>query len=137
VTHLIQSEDAKDIFLNSCKTAATRILYQKGLNYFMDFIQLGRNELDGLLERDPKLIQMDIIRFITHMKNKNNGSSTISAYVSGLNKFLTMNDVISLNWKRSKVSYPKMLRLQKIGHILMRRLRNLLILEHLEIKHSY
>jgi integrase len=97
---------AKDNFLNACKTAATRILYGKGLDYFMDYIKLGREEYDKLLERDPKLIQMDIIRFINHMKQKNNSYATISGYVSGLNKFLIMNDVLTLNWKKIRNNFP-------------------------------
>jgi integrase len=101
------SQIAKDNFVEACRSAATRILYQKGLDYFMDYIKLGREEYDRLLERDPKLIQMDMIRFITHMKKKNNGSSTIHSYISGLNKFFIMNDVLSLNWKKIKSFAPE------------------------------
>jgi integrase len=97
---------AKDNFLNACKTAATRILYQKGLDYFMDYIRLEHEEYDKLLERDPKLIQMDIIRFITHMKKKNNSYQTISGYVSGIKHFLVQNDVITLNWNKIKKNFP-------------------------------
>ena len=101
------SQIAKNNFVESCRSAATRILYQKGLDYFMDYIKLGSEEYDRLLERDPKLIQMDIIRFITHMKKKNNGSSTIYSYISGLNKFFIMNDVLLLNWKKIKSFAPE------------------------------
>jgi integrase len=96
---------AKDNFLNACKTSATRILYQKGLDYFMDYIRLGREEYDLLLQRDPKLIQMDIIRFITHMKKKNNSYQTISGYISGIKHFLVQNDVITLNWNKIKKNF--------------------------------
>jgi integrase len=99
------SQAAKDNFLNAIKRAATRILYQKGLDYFMDFMKLGREEYDKLLAMEPKLIQMDIIRFINHMKNKNNSYQTMAAYISGLVKFMTMNDVI-LNWKKIKSNLP-------------------------------
>ena len=70
----------------------------------MDFLKLGREEYEKLLERDPKLIQMDICLFITHLKKKDNSSATILSYVSGINKFLVMNDVLALNWKHVKVA---------------------------------
>ena len=99
---LSEEETPEGNFLNACKSAATETLYQKGLNYFMDFIKLGREEYDKLLEREHKKIQMDIIRFINHLKKKNNSYATISGYVSGINKFLSMNDVITLNWKKNQ-----------------------------------
>jgi hypothetical protein len=66
----------------------------------MKYLQLepGNYDFDKLLEKDPKLIQMDICDFIIYLRSKTTLSSgSISTYVSAIRKFYTMNDV-QLNW---------------------------------------
>jgi integrase len=96
---------AKDNFLNTCKSFATRELYQKAIDYYSRFLKIENDDYDKLLEKDPKLIQEDICHFIKWLK-KDHSSATVSAYVSGLNKFYVMNDVISLNWKKIRGFEP-------------------------------
>jgi integrase len=99
------SSTAKDNFLHSCKTADTLRLYQMVIRYFMDYLKLGREEYDRLLEKDPKLITIDICHFITWLSTTHS-PATIAAYVAAIQKFYTMND-ISLNWKKIKSFIPE------------------------------
>lgn len=64
----------------------------------MDYLKIDRHQYQKLLEKDPKLIQMDICDFILYLK-KDRSSSAISVYVGAINKFYAMNDV-NLNWKK-------------------------------------
>jgi integrase len=64
----------------------------------MRYLRLNDNDYDKLLNKDVKLIQMDICDFITHFKSSHR-SAAISYYVAAINKFYSMNDV-TLNWKK-------------------------------------
>jgi hypothetical protein len=44
----------------------------------MDFLKIGHEDLGKLLDKDPKLIQMDICRFVKEL-SKNHSSATISS----------------------------------------------------------
>jgi integrase len=85
-------------FVETCKSPATRDLYVKALGYFMKYLRLGNNDYDKLLNKDVKLIQMDICDFITAFKS-DHSSAAVCTYVAAINKFYSMNDVI-LNWKK-------------------------------------
>ena len=63
--------------VRTCKTPATRILYTKVLEYYMKYLRLDPNnyDYDKLLEKDPKLIQMDICDFITFLRSTTTLSS--------------------------------------------------------------
>jgi hypothetical protein len=67
----------------------------------MKYIGLSNttNDYDKLLDKDAKLIQMDICDFITHLK-VNHSAACVSAYVAAINKFYSMNDVMffSIPW---------------------------------------
>jgi site-specific recombinase XerD len=56
----------------------------------MDYLRIPRENYDKLLDKDPKLIQMDIIDFIKYLRSKNLSYATISSYVSAINKFYNM-----------------------------------------------
>jgi integrase len=67
----------------------------------MDYLKLGHEEYDKLLDKDPKLIQMDICDYITYLRNSATLSSgSISTYISAVRKFYTMNDITTLNWEK-------------------------------------
>jgi hypothetical protein len=59
-----QTSLAKYNFFKTCKSSATLETYTNAIHYFMDFLKIGREEYDRLLEKDPKLIQMDICHVI-------------------------------------------------------------------------
>jgi site-specific recombinase XerD len=86
-------------FIETCRSPATRLEYSKGLRYFMSFLRLGPEDYDNLLDKDHKTIQMDICDFVTFMK-KEHSSATVTLYLAALNKFFSMNDITTLNWKK-------------------------------------
>ena len=88
-------------FVETCKSATTRKTYLMSLYHFMDYLKIGHDQYDKLIEKDPKIIQMDICNYITWLKSRGIAFATISLYVAAIQKFCTMNDII-LNWKKIK-----------------------------------
>jgi integrase len=72
----------------------------------MEYLHIEKNEYDKLLDKDPKLIQADIIDFISFLKDKNASSASISVYVTALRKFYDLNDITQLNWKKIRSFEP-------------------------------
>jgi integrase len=67
----------------------------------MRYLNLPSESYDKLIEKDPKLIQMDICDFISYLKERKNSSATISLYLAAIAKFYAMNDLTpQLNWKK-------------------------------------
>ena len=95
-------------FINSCKSEATKNDYRKGLSYFMSYLQLQPNKEDCYSDgRDTKIIQADIIDWITHMKDTLGLSpASINLYVAAVNHFYTMNDIV-LNTRRINAFKPE------------------------------
>ena len=57
-------------------------------------------EYHKLLDKDPRLIQADIIDYILHLRNtKNLAPATITAYVAAVKHFYDINE-IELKWKK-------------------------------------
>jgi integrase len=79
-------------------------MYVNALHYFMDYLGLSTStrDYDKLLKKDVKLIQLDISDFISHLRKKGNAAASVSLYIAAINKFYTMNDVTTLNWKKVK-----------------------------------
>lgn len=86
-------------FTQTCRSPSTRRIYEIGLNNFMDFLQIPNGSYDRLVEKDNKLIQMDICNFITYLRQKDSSSSSVSTYLSGIRHFYDING-IDLHWKR-------------------------------------
>jgi site-specific recombinase XerD len=88
-------------FVQTCWSPETRKIYVAALHYFMDYLKLNHDQYDRLLNKDPKLIQMDISDYITYLKDSTTLSSgSISTYISAVRKFYTMNDITTLNWEK-------------------------------------
>jgi integrase len=68
----------------------------------MDYLGLPTRDYDKLLQKDVKLIQMDISDFIIYLRKKGNAAASVSLYIAAINKFYTMNDITTLNWKKVK-----------------------------------
>jgi hypothetical protein len=66
---------------------------------------MSSGDYDRLLN-DPQTCQMNIINFVTHLRNKKSSPSSINLYVSAIQKFYVMNDVM-LNWKKIKSFEPE------------------------------
>jgi integrase len=97
-----KSQLAYRIFVDTCRSPATRQVYTLALSFFMSYLKLPSGAYDKLLDKDPKTIQMDICDFITYMRKRGNSSATVATYTAALNKFFVINDVTSLNWKKIK-----------------------------------
>lgn len=88
-------------FIETCKSPATRDTYNRALDSFMKFLKLGVNVYDKLLDKDIKLIQMDICDWVTYFK-KGHSSASVSTYLAAIAKFYSMNDIVTLNWRKIK-----------------------------------
>lgn len=85
-------------FVETCKSPATRQTYVLALHHFMKYLRLDANDYHKLLDKDVKLIQLDICDFITSFK-RDHSSAAVCTYLAAINKFYSMNDV-TLNWKK-------------------------------------
>ncbi len=97
------AEHAYREFVDSLeKSPATRTPYVQALHYYMDYLGISRDGYDKLLDKDPKIIQMNIGDFIKSLGKKGRGLSyaTISTYADALKKFYDQNDIITINWKK-------------------------------------
>jgi integrase len=86
-------------FSQTCRSPQTRHGYTVALHYFMDYLKTPHTEYDKLLDKDPKLIQMDICDYVLHLKEKQLSAATVSMYLAAVRKFYDMND-IGLHWKK-------------------------------------
>ncbi|MGC2484521.1 MAG: hypothetical protein WA398_12235 [Nitrososphaeraceae archaeon] len=76
-------------------------MYSKTLRYFMSYLRLPSESLDRLLDKDPKIIQMDICDYVIHLKKSVIiAPRSIQAYPAAFHKFYVMNDVTQLNWTK-------------------------------------
>lgn len=97
-------------FINSCKSEATKNVYRRALNYFIDYLNVEPKDdyysklIDG---RDTKIIQADIIDWIIHLKDiEKKSPATINLYTSAVRHFYEMND-ITLNNRRIDAFKPE------------------------------
>ncbi|MFZ0648359.1 MAG: site-specific integrase, partial [Nitrososphaeraceae archaeon] len=67
----------------------------------MKFLKLGLDEYDKLLDKDIKLIQLDICDWVTYFK-QGHSSASVSTYLAAITKFYSMNDIVTLNWRKIK-----------------------------------
>jgi integrase len=89
--------DAYQNFINSLKSPNTRRTYEKGLSLYLKY--KGVKDANRLLKEDNKLMQADIIDYITSPMVGNLSYSTKHLYLSILKHFYEMNDVV-VNWKK-------------------------------------
>ncbi|HZA69619.1 MAG TPA: hypothetical protein VE548_07950, partial [Nitrososphaeraceae archaeon] len=85
-------------FVETCKSPATKQTYVLALHHFMKYLRLDVNDYHKLLDKNTKLIQLDVCDFITYFK-RDHSSAAVSTYLAAINKFYSMNDV-TLNWKK-------------------------------------
>jgi integrase len=71
----------------------------------MKYLKL--DNYDSILDLDPKLLQLNICDYIVFLKSRNLAPQSIAAYVAAIRKFLDMNDVITLNWKKIHSFQPE------------------------------
>lgn len=83
-------------FIDSCRSEATKRHYRESLGYFMNYMNIEDEDYSRLIDgKDIKIIQADIIDWITHMKDTVGLSpASINLYVAAVKHFYTMNDVM-------------------------------------------
>lgn len=87
-------------FVDTCRSALTRKIYIKSLQYYMRYLRLADDDYDKLLHEDTKIPQTNICDYISYLrKQKDMAPKSISRYVSAVRKFYVMND-IQLNWEK-------------------------------------
>ena len=59
-----KSQLAYRIFVDTCRSPATRDIYTRALSFFMSYLKISPGSYDKLLDNDPKHIQMDICDFM-------------------------------------------------------------------------
>ena len=100
---LTPSEAASRNFIETCRSPATRYMYNRALHYFMSYLRLEPNAHDKLLDKDPKIIQGDICDFILYLRKgsekKALAPKPVGVYVSAIHRFYSMNDT-QLNWEK-------------------------------------
>lgn len=89
--------DAYRNFIHSLKSFETRRTYARCLNLYLDYNHV--KEPNKLLKEDFKLMQANLIEYLTSQKVCNLAYSTKHLYFSVLKHFYEIND-ISLNWKK-------------------------------------
>jgi integrase len=94
---LSYEDDAYRNFINSLKSAQTRRTYSICLKIYLKYCNI--EEPNKLLKNDIKLIQADIIEYITSPHVSALAYSTKYLYFSVLKHFYEMNDMV-LNWKK-------------------------------------
>ena len=87
-------------FIDVCRSPYTRYQYRKVIEYFMSYLRIPKQEYSKLLELDPRIIQANIIDYISFLK-KSRSSASIMMYLSAIRKFYMMNDITTLN--RTKI----------------------------------
>src|SRR5918996_499284 len=85
-------------FIDACRSPYTRYQYYKVIEYFMSYLRVPKGEYSKLLEPDLRIIQANIIDYISFLR-KSKSSASIMMYLSAIRKFYMMNE-ISLNWER-------------------------------------
>lgn len=104
---LLESQPYR-LFLNSLRSAESRKTYPVYLKKYMEL--QGINDL--LSEKNPRLIEDQIIDFIIKMKEKGKGFSALHNYISSVMSFYRINDVV-LNQNKISKFMPEYVRSRK------------------------
>lgn len=97
---LSRSQLAYRNFIDTCRTPATRLMYDKALRYFMPYLRLPPDGYDRLIDVDHKIIQTNIVEYVSYLKKSGViAPRSIAVYLAAIRKFYSMND-IQLNWEK-------------------------------------
>jgi hypothetical protein len=110
-----------ELFLSSIRSEYTRVTYSIYFKKYQEFVGL---DTDLFFGKDPIAIQNKIIEFITDMKSKGKGYSTIHNYAAAVLAFYKINDVILNISKINKFIPPARKKSGMIEATLMRRYQN-------------
>ena len=85
-----EQEEEIDLFFHSLKSKETRVKYSSYLKKYLEITGIE----NPLSEREPRLIERQIIDFIIKMKKEGKSHGAIHNYVSMILSFYKINDVI-------------------------------------------
>ena len=54
--------------IDTCRSIETRNMYSKALKYFMSYLRVPLGRYDKLLDLDHKIIQMNVIDYISYLR---------------------------------------------------------------------
>ena len=103
-----KQEEETDLFFHSSKSKETRIKYSSYLKKYLEITGIE----NPLSERDPRLIERQIIDFIIKMKREEKNWGAIHNYVAMILSFYKINDVI-LNTTKISRFMPEQRRVKK------------------------
>ena len=98
------------LFHSGIKSDKTRVLYDRYLKYFKDFINI--KSYDDLLEIELKQLQAMLQSFVMNDREKGRVAGTINGKLSALRLFFEMNDVVGLNWLKLRKMIPEKIKNQ-------------------------
>lgn len=95
----IQTDNAYQLFVSSIRNSHSRDIYEKALKYFMDF--LGVTEYYKLLDKQPVLIEGDILSYIEYLRDTRKvAPATLGTYVGAIKRFYDENEIESIKWNK-------------------------------------
>jgi integrase len=99
-----------ELFFNSIKSEATRSKYR---SYWKKYLELtGMTVKELLAEKDPRIIERQIIDLIIKMKNEGKSWGSIHNYVAMIQAFYKINDIV-LNVSKINKFLPEHRRVRK------------------------
>jgi integrase len=105
-----KQEQEIELFFNSIKSKDTRGKYS---SYFKKYIEITAIDTTSLLsEKDPRIIERQIIDFINKLKNEGKNWGAIHNYVSMILAFYKINDIV-LNTAKITKFMPEQRKVKK------------------------
>ena len=99
-----------ELFFNSIKSKDTRGKYSSYLRKYLEITRMDTTSL--LCEKDPRIIERQIIDFINNMKNAGKNWGAIHNYVSMILAFYKINDIV-LNTAKITKFMPEQRKVKK------------------------
>jgi hypothetical protein len=103
-----EQEQDVEFFLDSIKSKQTRMKYSSYLKKYLETTGIDK----PLVEKDPRMIERQIIDFIINMKKRGKSWGAIHNCVSMILAFYKINDVV-LNTTKIKKFMPEQRKVKK------------------------
>jgi integrase len=95
----IPSKIAFSNFVNAINSPETREKYSYTFLKYTEYLNIERDNITSLLQKDVRVIQSDIIEYIMKMREEKYSYSTLKVMLASIFLFFDMNDII-LNKKK-------------------------------------
>ena len=94
-----QSKIAFINFINAIKSPETKEKYSYNFLKYTEYLNIERDNISDILQKDVRIIQSDIIEYIMKLRDEGYSYSSISGKLAAIFLFYDMND-ITLNKKK-------------------------------------